>query len=112
MMALIFFFSSLPSYDIPKFGVFDLSVKKLGHMFGYALLAQAYLYGIGRYRPKAILWAWLMTILYAASDEFHQSFVPGRGDSIIDVGIDSIGSLLGLFAPAVWIYLTKRVNGE
>ena len=39
---------------------------------------------------------WLLAILYAASDEFHQSFVPGRGPSVIDVGIDAIGAGLGL----------------
>ncbi len=102
VMAAIFFFSSLPSHDIPKFGAFDFSVKKLSHMLGYVLLVQAYLHGIGKSRPKAALIAWLLTIAYAATDEFHQRFTPGRGSSIIDVGIDSIGSLLGLALPAAW----------
>lgn len=42
---------------------------------------------------------WLMAIgicmLYAASDEFHQWFVPGRSSEIMDVGIDTMGALLG-----------------
>ncbi len=101
VMAAIFFFSSLPSTDIPNFGGFDFSVKKLGHMLGYALLAQAYLYGLRfQFRNRSnlfILIAWLLTIVYAFTDEFHQSFTPGRNSTIMDAGIDSLGSLIGLF---------------
>jgi VanZ family protein len=100
VMAAIFFFSSLPSNDIPNFGSFDFSVKKLGHMLGYALLALAYLYGLRtQFHSRSrlfLLFAWLLTIAYAFTDEFHQSFTPGRNSTIIDVGIDSIGSLIGL----------------
>ncbi len=100
VMAAIFFFSSLPSNDIPNFGNFDFSVKKLGHMLGYALLAQAYLYGLrAQFHNRSrlfLLLAWLLTIAYAFTDEFHQSFTPGRNSTIIDVGIDSIGSVVGL----------------
>ena len=35
-------------------------------------------------------------ILYAASDEFHQLFVPGRSGQITDVLIDSGGLLAGI----------------
>jgi VanZ family protein len=33
-------------------------------------------------------------VLYAVSDEFHQSFVSSRSASLIDVGIDSTGGIL------------------
>ena len=81
---------------MPNFGQFDFSLKKAGHMIGYALLANAYLRGIGKGRPKAILWAWLLAVLYAATDELHQTIVPGRGARMIDVGIDGLGALIGL----------------
>ena len=87
MMGLIFIFSSTPSDDIPGFGKFDFSVKKLAHMLGYLLLARAYLRGIGKTQPKAKCWAWLLALLYAVTDEFHQSFVPGRHARWMDVGI-------------------------
>lgn len=96
IMLLIFIFSSIPSDKMPDFGGFDFSIKKLGHMFGYALLAQTYRRGIGRDKSGAGVFAWLLAILYAASDEFHQSFVPGRGSGILDVGIDGLGALLGI----------------
>ena len=38
----------------------------------------------------------LAAFLYACSDEFHQSFVPGRGPAFKDVMIDSTGALVGL----------------
>jgi VanZ family protein len=95
-MAIIFMFSSIPSRNMPSFGSFDLVLKKGGHMLGYALLAQAYLRGIGRKNPRAAWLALGMVIIYAASDELHQSFVTGRGAGIIDVGIDGVGGLLSL----------------
>lgn len=96
VMTLIFAFSSIPSQEMPNFGHYDLSVKKGGHMLGYAILCQTYLWGLGRTRPRARLWAWSLAVLYAVTDEVHQSFVPGRGPWTIDVGIDAIGALLGL----------------
>ena len=96
VMMAIFIFSSIPSKQLPSFGLFDFSIKKLGHMLGYALLAQAYLRGIGREKPKATLLAWCLTIIYAFTDEFHQYYVPGRSARLFDVGIDSLGSFIGL----------------
>jgi VanZ family protein len=96
LMALIFLFSSLPSTVIPSFGKFDFSIKKLGHMLGYALLAPAYLRGIGKKGSAEITVAWIMSIMYAFTDETHQAFVPGRSSSIVDIGIDGIGALAGL----------------
>ncbi len=98
MMALIFLASGTSGPDIPSFGAWDLIVKKGGHMTGYALLAAAYLHGLtgnrGAGRGTAI-WAILMATLYAVTDEFHQSFTPGRNPSPVDVGIDTIGAAIG-----------------
>jgi VanZ family protein len=105
MMAIIFFFSSLPSKSVPDFGKFELTVKKGGHALGYLLLGRACLYG---FRPgKQAPWlAWGLSIVYAITDEIHQSFVPGRSPRVLDVGIDALGVLLGLL-PAM-IRLRRR----
>ncbi len=96
MMVAIFTFSSMPASEIPSFDWADLIVKKGAHMLGYALLALAYLRACDDdFRKWKLIW--LLAILYAASDEFHQSFVAGRGASAIDVGIDAIGAGLGLW---------------
>ena len=45
---------------------------------------------------KRIGFAFLICLLYAASDEFHQTFIPGRGGQVKDVIIDSCGALVGI----------------
>ncbi len=110
MMAIIFGFSSIPSDEMPHFGGFDFSVKKLGHALGYALLAIAYLRALRSTADGTTPWktfiarhafalAWVLAVLYAGTDEFHQSFVPGRNSSIWDVLVfDNLGALTGLLA--------------
>lgn len=93
MMVAIFMISSIPSDRMPVFGVWDLLVKKSGHMLGYALLALAYRHAL---RGRGRL-AWLLAVLYACTDELHQRFVPGRGASVLDVGIDAVGAGLALW---------------
>ncbi len=52
-----------------------------------------------------------LCVLYAASDEWHQSFVPGRGPSVSDVLLDSTGAVCGiffvLFAADFWLKRNK-----
>ena len=43
---------------------------------------------------KWIAAAWIITVLYACTDEIHQLFVPGRAGMVTDVMIDSIGVTL------------------
>lgn len=51
---------------------------------------------------KARWWAWAGVAVYAASDEFHQLFIPGRVGDIVDVCIDSSGGLTGLLLLTLW----------
>jgi len=52
--------------------------------------------------PKTIAaWAWAGAVLFAISDEIHQTYVPGRQGAVLDVFIDSIGAAAGLFA--LWL---------
>lgn len=91
LMAVIFCFSSIPSTSMPGFGLADFLVKKGGHFTGYALLALANLHALGWNRKRWIV-AWLLAVLYSATDEFHQSFVPGRNAALMDIGIDALGA--------------------
>jgi VanZ family protein len=98
VMGLIFTLSSLPADVLPDYGPLDFLLKKGAHAIGYALLASAYFYALPpRLSPgyKAVL-ALLMAVLFALSDEFHQSFVQGRTSSLRDVAIDTMGGLAGL----------------
>ena len=107
VMVIIFGFSSIPSQDMPSFGLLDLIVKKGAHMLGYGLLALAYWYGL-RF-DKHLWWlALLLALLYAISDEYHQSFVPGRHPSWVDVAVfDGGGASLTLLAVSV---IRKRMR--
>lgn len=98
LMAVIFLLSATPASRLPNFGTIDLWIKKGGHATGYALLALAYYFALPpRLSPvyRTVL-AFIMALLFALSDEFHQSFVKGRTSSLRDVGIDSAGALLAL----------------
>ena len=99
IMSLIFIASSTPGTELPSFGFGDTLVKKSGHMIGYALLAVSYLHAInGRGGIGSIRFviAFCLTILYAASDEWHQGFTSGRTPSFLDVVIDGAGGFIGL----------------
>jgi len=97
MMLIIFLFSSQPSDSLPDFDWADRIIKKGGHIFGYGLLALSYWYAFAWTGSRRWL-AWLLVFLYACTDEFHQSFVPGRFPSIWDVLIfDNLGAMISLW---------------
>lgn len=95
-MLIIFLFSTQASSNLPNFEWADRIVKKGGHMIGYALLGVSYWRAFYFRRGRRWL-AWCFAILYAMTDEFHQSFVPGRYASVWDVLIfDNLGALIGI----------------
>lgn len=90
-MGVIFFVSGQPSVELPNFGLWDLSVKKLGHFLAYAVVSLMALRAVlDRKRPY--LTALLITLAYAMSDECHQTFIPGRNGTPVDVIIDMLGA--------------------
>ena len=109
-MLTIFIISSQPSYRLPSLDWGDKIFKKGGHMVGYGLLALSYWYAFGWAGSKRWL-AWLLAVLYACTDEFHQSFVLGRHPSVWDVLIfDNFGALISL-----WVaerYFNRRKQDE
>jgi len=102
MMVIIFLISSLPAHRIPYFGEYDVLIKKFAHALGYAMLGLAYFYALPRRISSTykVILAFLMAILFALSDEFHQSFVEGRTSSLNDVVIDGCGTALALIIGA------------
>lgn len=104
MMFAIFSFSSLPAARIPYFGDLDIYVKKGGHFLGYALLAVAYFWALPPRLPRLSrgLLSVLMAMLFALSDEFHQSFVEGRTSTLRDVAIDTFGAAVAVTFAAIY----------
>ena len=87
----------------------DGAVRKTAHMAEYACLAALIsvpllLYGM---RGKKLLFLTIfLPLLYAASDEYHQTFVKGRSGNIRDVLIDGIGIII--YVIFLWKLSRKR----
>lgn len=94
-LAVMFWLSSLS--EIPGS---DYVWDKLLHTVGYAglgvLALRAFHGGFERLRPAPTLYAALAVILWGVSDEFHQSFVPGRDASPRDLLADAVGVALAV----------------
>ncbi len=58
---------------------------------------------------RLVLVSWFFSVAYAASDEFHQLFVPGRAGAAGDVAIDSAGALVGILVYAFFALRTRKV---
>lgn len=86
-------------------------VRKGAHMSEYALLCWAAALPMLVYRVPHRLrrpGISLFCALVAISDEFHQSFVPGRTAALRDVGIDLLGALLALGLLELGLFLWER----
>lgn len=95
-MGAIFVLSAQPAQELPDLGWWDFFLKKTAHFGAYAILAALVYWGGMREGKGTFLPAFLLTVLYAASDEYHQTFVPGRNGTIGDVLLDAAGALAGL----------------
>lgn len=91
-MGVIFFASHQPAVDLPNFGLWDVAFKKGGHFLGYALLGALALRAVLDWQ-RPYLAAFIIVFLHAISDEFHQTFIPGRNGTPVDVLIDMCGAL-------------------
>lgn len=109
---VIFLLSSIPGSSIP----FPKRFNKLYHFLEYAVLGALLFpavrssFGLGG--AKAVMVAFAFSLLYGISDEWYQSFVPGRFASLGDVVADGLGGLLGaILAPRlISIYLNLRAK--
>lgn len=90
----------------------DHDLRKYAHMVEYSLLAISSLCFfrelLGEQGPKFSLYADLpFCFLYACSDEWHQTFVPGRSGSFRDVLIDMVGVVVGI-GLVFFVYMLRR----
>jgi VanZ like family len=89
--ALIFTLSSVPDLGT-GLGGWDLVLRKAAHAAEFAVLGFLLLRALGRDLPALVA-----GIAYAASDELHQTFVPGRQGSLLDVLVDAVGVAVGVY---------------
>ena len=89
------------------------AIRKLGHGIEYFILGILLFRAFRNGSTEMRVWRWafssiLVVVLYAASDEFHQSFVSTRTASLFDVGIDTVGGIFAQGASALWCRVRHR----
>ncbi len=86
---------------------FVVPVRKGAHLLVYFVLGILMISTLKEFRlvdKRTYIFAVILCILYAISDEVHQAFVPGRSGGIVDVCIDTVGASLGVWN---WAYKFK-----
>lgn len=100
---IIFIISAQPKEAFERLGLSGLLVSVVGHLVTYfilmTLLVLAFRFANGVPFRQACLISFVIVAVYGLSDEYHQSFVPGRTPTVADWIVDLIG------AAAAWLVL-------
>ncbi|WP_186320424.1 VanZ family protein [Fictibacillus phosphorivorans] len=90
----------------------EFFIRKAAHFFTYFVLGFLIYRALDRYllnNRLTFMTSWILTILYAISDEVHQGYTPNRSPHMEDVMIDTIGGLIGIMI-ALFIYRKIRTK--
>lgn len=92
-------------------GFIEFFIRKAGHLSEYALLAlllfRALYHRKNNFRCSFFI-SLLISIIYASSDEWHQSFTIHRTAKVEDVMLDSVGALLGILIISFYYRFRKK----
>ena len=96
-----------PDISEERIAAVHFITRKVAHFLEYAVLALLAARAFSSSSQPTLRRHWflislLLVVLYSLSDEYHQSFVQGRGASIYDSFIDMAGGLTMLLAYALW----------
>jgi len=101
-MGLIFWASSFHTLRASPINWQDLIIRKTAHFLEYTILFFLFFRGFKNTtkltQSRALLFSFIFSVLYAISDEFHQTLVDGRSGMVRDVFIDGTGSFFGWLA--------------
>ncbi|OGY52573.1 MAG: hypothetical protein A3J65_01250 [Candidatus Buchananbacteria bacterium RIFCSPHIGHO2_02_FULL_45_11b] len=96
-LMVIYYFSSQPNLKSELEPLWDLIFRKIAHLAEYFVLAFLLFRALlGHKAPKtpALALALILSLFYAFTDEYHQSFTAGRSASLVDAGIDGLGPVI------------------
>ena len=96
---MIFVLSSEPNLPAPPGPLLDTLLKKTCHVLTYGVLAWLFWRALCQYADGSPLLRVVsvgLTVLYGISDEYHQTFVPGRYGRLWDVVIDGGGAVTAM----------------
>ena len=104
-MAVIYVLSDQPNLS-SGLGLIDLIGRKLVHAGEFALLCWLWIRALRPHvgQRAALALALAVTLAYAISDEYHQTFVDGRSGSLRDILIDALGAA----AAGAWAHRRGR----
>lgn len=88
-------------------GFLELIIRKLAHFSVFLILSFFTTRLVRLYTKNFVLIGLILTILYAVSDEYHQSFTADRTPLVQDVVIDSLGAIVGSI---IYLVCTKMFN--
>jgi VanZ family protein len=105
--AAIFTLSSFSRLPSPP------GTDKTHHFVAYGMLAAAIVWGFTDRAPGRTTWpvalgALLLASIYGATDEWHQSFVPGRDTSALDWAADTAGAAIAVAGLRAWAIIRAR----
>jgi VanZ family protein len=115
VMILIFILSGQPGDGEDK-ALWEVLLRKLAHVTEYALLTLATWRAARGLRPHwppsaHLALAAAVSLLYAGTDEWHQTFIEDRNGTPVDVLIDSIGIAIGCAVAERYGRLRRRTLG-
>jgi len=110
LMGAIYYLSAQPDLN-SGLGIVDLIGRKFVHAALYALLWFLWwrLLRTAVTEERAAAAAFAVAVGYAATDEYHQTFIQGRHGAIQDVAIDAAGAALAI---AAWLVLRRRTRRQ
>lgn len=91
----------------------EIIVRKLAHLSIYTLVGMFAMAFMCTFNTKLLYKfgiSFLVGLIYAITDEYHQSFVAGRGPAITDVCIDTAGVCIGIVIVLIIISIYKKLR--
>lgn len=113
-MIISFVQQIFPSVELDLQGLHGL-VRKSAHFFGYFVLGLLVMTALGTSNIRGnrrVVITLFICLAYAIADEIHQVFIPGRAGQVVDVIIDTSGSLVGILIYLVFARLRKYSERE
>ena len=97
-MILIFYLSSQQKISVSPTYILNFIIFKSLHITEYSILYFLWWWAISNkktvFKQQNYFWAGVASLVYAMSDEIHQTFVPTREGTLRDIIIDGIGIII------------------
>lgn len=111
-MGMLFYLSAQSDIPCPPGPFLQQVYERGGHALGYAMLAWLYLRALRRTIHNGVVLRLVsagLAVIYALSDEYHQTFVPGRSGDLTDLLVDGVG-ICGAMLLSWWLERRRAIR--